>query len=153
MVANRDTIQADFIVGEYRTILITDPNEHVADPKLPGIESSNQKITNPERVTSDPTVSSSNESERQICLCRWIGIASRICLSILGWSLKYSGMQLKMWPFCSDLTFLMGTQYGSWLPLRWAQWYWDASSRWSWIRHENASSVSSLRGIHRFPHK
>ena len=39
MVANRDTIQADFIAGEYRNkFFITDPNEHVADPKLFGIE-------------------------------------------------------------------------------------------------------------------
>ena len=56
MVANRDTIQADFIAGEYRNkFFITDPNEHVADPKLFGIESFQpENQFNPERVTSDP---------------------------------------------------------------------------------------------------
>ena len=40
MVANRDTIQADFIAGEYRNkFFITDPNELFADPKLFCIES------------------------------------------------------------------------------------------------------------------
>jgi len=56
MVANRDTIQADFIAGEYRNkFFITDPNEQVADPKLFGIESFQpENQFNPERVTSDP---------------------------------------------------------------------------------------------------
>ena len=56
MVANRDTIQADFIAGEYRNkFFITDPNEHVADPKLFGIEAFQpENQFNPERVTSDP---------------------------------------------------------------------------------------------------
>ena len=51
MVANRDTIQADFIAGEYRNkFFITDPNEHVADPKLFGIESFQpENQFNPER--------------------------------------------------------------------------------------------------------
>ena len=56
MVANRDTIQADFIAGEYRNkFYITDPNEQVADPKLFGIEAFQpENQFNPERVTSDP---------------------------------------------------------------------------------------------------
>ena len=70
MVANRDTIQADFIAGEYRNkFFITDPNRHVADPKLFGIESFQpENQFNPERVTKRPKLYPlSNESGRQIC--------------------------------------------------------------------------------------
>ncbi len=124
MVANRDTIQADFIALANTAINSLLPsNEHVADLNYSVLRSfqPENNLFNPERVTTTQTVFSFKRKRKTNMLwqMKWIGIMTTICLIMWGGPLNILECNPKMWPKLLWPTFWINSIWirRIWLPL------------------------------------